>query len=163
MDVRLGGAEGGMIVGFVNREVELPAAPKPKETLDVLQIRTLFFFFFFLNLQWFLIEDLGCTDLTRSDILKVGGTFFRMEFCVVLWLHTRCLLLWPHSAQRWPMGFAGSVRLGWKEARCMDWGSVITADAFSSSLRRRHAALGFRFLSVNACGGSVCCLGRWIN
>lgn len=49
--------------------------------------------------------------------------------------------------QRWPMGIAGSVRLGWN-ARCMDWGSVMAADAFSSSLLRRHAALGFRFLSV---------------
>lgn len=50
------------------------------------------------------------------------------------------------SAQRWPMGLVGSVRLGWN-ARCMDCGSVITADAFSSSLLRRHAAFGFRFLS----------------
>lgn len=45
------------------------------------------------------------------------------------------------------MGFAGSVRLGWK-ARCMDCASVMTADAFSSSLLRRHAAFGFRFLSA---------------
>lgn len=45
------------------------------------------------------------------------------------------------------MGFPGSVRLAWK-ARCMDCGSVMTAEAFSSSLLRRHAAFGFRFLSV---------------
>lgn len=52
-----------------------------------------------------------------------------------------------HSSddQRWPMGFA--VPLGLK-ARCMDCGSLMTADAFSSSLLRRHAAFGFRFLSV---------------
>lgn len=43
------------------------------------------------------------------------------------------------------MGFA--VPLGLK-ARCMDCGSLMTADAFSSSLLRRHAAFGFRFLSV---------------
>lgn len=58
-----------------------------------------------------------------------------------------CLMKSLSDAQMWPMGFAGSVRLGWK-ARCMDCGSVMTADAFSSSLLRRHAAFGFRFLSA---------------
>lgn len=44
------------------------------------------------------------------------------------------------------MGFDGSVRLGWK-ARCTGCGSDMMLDAFSSSLLRRHAAFGFRFLS----------------
>lgn len=67
-----------------------------------------------------------------------------------VWIHVKYLLvvMWSWSdVQRWPMGFAGSVRLGWK-ARCMDCGSVMTVEAFSSSLLRRHAAFGFRFLSV---------------
>lgn len=47
-----------MIVGSANGKVQLPAAPNPKETLDVLQITTLFF----LYLQLFSIEDLGFTN-----------------------------------------------------------------------------------------------------
>ncbi|TNN87084.1 hypothetical protein EYF80_002839 [Liparis tanakae] len=56
--------------------------------------------------------------------------------------------------QRWPMGFAAAVPLGLK-ARCMDCGSFMAADAFSSSLFRRHAAFGFRFLSEGFNGQRV--------
>lgn len=62
-------------------------------------------------------------------------------------MYHKCEILDVADAQRWPIGFDGSVRLGWK-ARCMDCGSDMTPDAFSSSLLRRHAAFGFRFLSV---------------
>lgn len=59
-----------MIVGFANGEVELPAAPKPKKTLDELQIRTLLF----LNLPSFLIEEPGFDKLHKiRHFLKVGS------------------------------------------------------------------------------------------
>lgn len=144
LEVHLGGAEGGMIVGSADGDGGAPCYSRTRGNAGRAWDQDFLFIF---SRSWF--QNLGFTNEARWEILEVGVSNFFLYgiLCGAVVPYSMLDGVSP-SAQRWPMGFAGSVRLGWKEARCMACGSVITPDAFSSSLRRRHAAFGFRFLSV---------------